>query len=128
MPAQEAVGSRVARRLSSDIVLTPSAFVLLGGVWLAITPVIIDHGVYPWWNDVVAGALLIVLSVAQVVRPGRSLALSVAAALTGVWMVAAPFVLGYHEQHGVAWSGMLVGALVVLLSFVNGLAARPRPR
>ncbi|MCO8277311.1 SPW repeat protein [Actinoplanes sp. TRM 88003] len=125
MPTQEAVGSRVARRLGSDIILTPIAFVLLGGVWLVITPVVIDHGVYPWWNDVVAGAVLIVLSLAQVVLPHRSRALSAVAALTGAWMVAAPFVLGYHEQHGVAWSGMLVGALVVLLAFVNGLTARP---
>jgi hypothetical protein len=125
MPAQEAVGERVARRLSRDVVLTPSVFVLLGGVWLVITPVVIDHGVYSWWNDVVAGLLLVVLGVAQVVRPGRSLPLSVLAALTGAWRVAAPFALDHHEQHGVAWSGMLVGALVVLLSAVNGLTARP---
>ncbi|WP_250031063.1 SPW repeat domain-containing protein [Paractinoplanes maris] len=126
MPAEEAVGSRVARRLGSDIVLTPSAFVGLGGLWLVITPVVIDHGVYPWWSDVVAGALLIALSVAQVVRPGRSLLLSVAGALVGGWLIAAPFVLGYSEQHGVAWNGLLVGVLVVLLSVVNGLTARPR--
>ncbi|MCY1145447.1 SPW repeat protein [Actinoplanes sp. Pm04-4] len=128
MPAEEAVGSRVARRLSHDIVLTPSAFVLLGGIWLVITPVVIDHGVYPWWNDVIAGALLIGLSVAQVVRPGRSRRLSALAALTGVWMIAAPFLFGYHEQHGVAWSGMLVGALVAFLSIVNAVTARPPRR
>jgi membrane associated rhomboid family serine protease len=128
MPTEEAVGTRVARRLGHDIVLTPSAFVGLGGLWLVVTPIVIDHGVYAWWNDVVFGALLIVLSVAQVVRPGRSLALSVVAALVGVWMVVSPFILGYDDQHGVAWSGMLVGVLVALLSVVNGITSRPVKR
>ncbi|WP_127502599.1 SPW repeat protein [Actinoplanes solisilvae] len=128
MPAEEAVRSRVARRLGSDIVLTPSVFVGLGGVWMVVTPIVIDHGVYPWWSDVAAGAMLLALSVLQVARPGRSARLSMVAALVGAWLIASPFALGFHDQLGVAWNDMIIGTLVVLLSVVNAITAHPRSR
>ena len=120
MPA-EAVRTRVARRLGRDLALTPSAFIAVAGVWLVITPVVIDHGVYPWINDVIAGLVLLAVSAAQVVLPRRSLALSAAAAVIGVWLIIAPYALGYADQLGVAWNGKIVGVLVILLGVVNGL-------
>ncbi|MBM2614544.1 SPW repeat protein [Actinoplanes sp. LDG1-06] len=121
MTTDEAVRTRVARRLGRDLVLTPSAFIGVAGVWLVVTPVVIDHGVYPWINDVVAGVVLIVIAAAQIVMPHRSLALSAAAALIGAWLASAPWVLDYPDQLHVAWNDKLVGALVVLLAVVNGL-------
>jgi hypothetical protein len=123
MPADEAVRSRVTRRLGTDLVLTPSVFVGLGGIWMMVTPIVIDHGAYPWWSDVAAGAVLIVVSVLQVVLPGRSARLSAVAALVGVWLVVAPFALGFHDQLGVAWNNMIIGSLVALLSIVNTITA-----
>lgn len=129
MPAEEAVRSRVARRLGNDLVLTPSVFVGLGGIWMMVTPIVIDHGVYPWWSDVAAGAVLLALSVFQVARPGRSARLSAGAAVVGAWLVVAPFALGFHDQFGVAWNDMIIGSLVVLLSAVNAITAtRPRAK
>lgn len=121
MSGDEAVRTRVARRLGRDLVLTPSAFIGVAGVWLVVTPVVIDHGVYPWINDVLAGIVLIAVAAAQVVLPHRSLMLSVAAAVVGAWLVAAPYALGFADQLGVAWNDKLVGALVILLAVVNGL-------
>ncbi|MBL7261196.1 SPW repeat domain-containing protein [Paractinoplanes lichenicola] len=121
MTTDEAVRTRVARRLGRDLVLTPSAFIGVAGVWLVVTPVVIDHGVYPWINDVLTGIVLLAVAAAQVALPRRSLLLSGAAALAGAWLAASPYVLGYADQLGVAWNDKLVGALVILLAVVNGL-------
>ncbi|MBU2670942.1 SPW repeat protein [Actinoplanes bogorensis] len=123
MPA-EAVRTRVARRLGRDLALTPSAFIAVAGVWLVITPIVIDHGVYPWINDVIAGLVLLAMSAAQVVLPRRSLALSAVAAVIGVWLIIAPYALAYADQLGVAWNGKVVGTLVILLAIANGLPAK----
>ncbi|GAB2604293.1 hypothetical protein Aab01nite_77930 [Paractinoplanes abujensis] len=111
----------MARRLGRDLVLTPSAFLGVAGVWLVVTPVVIDHGVYPWVADVLAGIMLMAVAAAQVVLPSRSLALSAAAAGAGAWLIAAPYALGFADQLGVAWNDKVVGALVILLAVVNGL-------
>ncbi|GID32787.1 SPW repeat domain-containing protein [Paractinoplanes brasiliensis] len=127
MSTDEAVRTRVARRLGRDLVLTPSAFIGVAGVWLVVTPVVIDHGVYPWINDVLAGVVLFALAAAQIVLPRRSPALSAAAVVVGAWLIAAPYALDFADQLGVAWNDKLVGTLVILLAVVNALPRLVKP-
>jgi hypothetical protein len=53
--------------------------------------------------------------------------LSMVNVAAGVWLIAAPFVLGFgHDPHAASstWNDIIVGAIVVLLAGVSGIAAR----
>ena len=123
MTTDETTRALVARRLGRDLAFTPSAFIALAGVWLLITPVVVDHGAYPWWSDIAAGAVLLAVGVTQLVRPHRSTALSAVAAAAGGWLIMAAFVLDFHSEVGVWWNDKIVGALVLLMAVVNSLDA-----
>ncbi|SNY25664.1 SPW repeat protein [Paractinoplanes atraurantiacus] len=116
--------SGTARRLTTDLIYTPSAFVALAGLWIAVTPLVVDDVAgYPAWNDVTTGLLLVLLGGLRVVRPRRTAPLGVVNVVLGGWLIAAPFVLGFAERPLVAWNNIVAGVLVILFAGVGTLAA-----
>ncbi|MEV4351288.1 SPW repeat protein [Actinoplanes sp. NPDC049596] len=118
------------RQRTADLVRTPTVFLALAGVWIALTPLFApDLEAYAAWNDVATGVTIAVLGTLRALAPLRTAPLSIVSAALGLWLVAAPFVLGYGHHPAVAWNSIVVGILVMMFSGVGlaTLSQRPQP-
>lgn len=123
------------------VVSLPSRLAVAAGAWLLVAPFALSYsttgvGFRAYWNDVLVGIAVIAVAAPQIAAPGRLPALPPAGALLGVWLAAAPFVLGYAAAGGAphaAANDVVVGVLLVLLvllgrSLGRRLPERRRPR
>lgn len=91
---------------------------LVLGVWLFVSPFWMmayasSAGAIAW-NSYIMGALVVIFSIAALVNhklweEGVNVAI-------GIWLIAAPFVLGYFfgESLGAGWNQLFVGLLLAL--------------
>jgi SPW repeat len=103
--------------------LKPKTIVaMLVAVWLLISAVLFERSHWIFWSDLVAGAA--VLAGALVRTNARHARLvSWAMALTGVWLVISPWMLGDHSADPVAWS-YIAGGFVLAVIEIAGLSKR----
>lgn len=85
---------------------------LIFGAWLFIAPV---AGVgagndIAAWNAYIFGAAIVFFSVAALIRP--QLWEEWVNLYVGVWLIFAPFVLGFVDQTAVMWNHIVVGLAV----------------
>lgn len=85
----------------SQLARVPSLVTLIAGLWLVVAPFVLDYGeavtwVDGYWNDVLAGIAITVVSATRVVTPLYTAPLSLITAALGVWLIVAPFALGYN--------------------------------
>lgn len=110
-----------------------SALVALLGLWLIIEPLLLELSVANFWNDIIIGAALVVLGGYNYYRRADerlgSVAVGVFVALLGLWMIAAPFVLG--DPAGATdtgplgrWNDIIIGALALILGAYSAYEAR----
>lgn len=85
---------------------------LILGVWLAASPFlgIGETTGTPAWNAYVFGAIVVVIS--AVARRWPRAWEELANLLVGLWLIWAPFVLGFTTQHGPALNYLIVGVLI----------------
>jgi len=90
---------------------------LVIGIWLFISPLVM---VYPagmpaiTWNAYVMGAAIVLFSACAVYLPRAwEEALNT---LFGVWMIVAPWVLGFAAQKEATMHSLIVGVVVVILA------------
>jgi len=104
---------------------------LIVGIWLIIAPFALSPaGLTRNWaaNDVVLGILLIAFSwwMLAVVMP------SVGAAwfeiLCGVWLIIAPFVLGYSRTMTAVWNDVVCGVIAIVVAAVASQTLMRTPR
>jgi hypothetical protein len=95
-----------------------SGFVMLAGLWLLMAPFVLGHGDRPaaMWNEIVVGALVLVLGGVRVANPARFAGLSWVNVIAGLWLVAAPFVCGYSDVAPARWNDMIVGIVIAALA------------
>ncbi len=89
------------------------------GIWLMVAPAVLDDGRPVELNDRIIGPLVAAFAIIacwQVMRGLRWINV-----LLGVWLLAAPWVLGYEGATPKIQS-MLAGALIAALSLVRGEA------
>lgn len=85
--------------------------IVLGG-WLILAPFIgigVNHDIAAW-NSYVAGAVVAIFTIAALARP--QLWEEWLNLIVGLWLIAAPFVLGYTQQTGPMWNQIIVGLLI----------------
>ncbi|MCR6490646.1 SPW repeat protein [Amycolatopsis sp. OK19-0408] len=93
---------RPGQALQGSLVFaTVNALTFLAGTWLALSPFVLDQtrtgdGFNGYWNDVLAGAALVVLGALSLIDVSVGRAGNVARLLIGAWLVMAPFALGYN--------------------------------
>lgn len=103
-----------------------SALIALAGIWLLIEPFLLEPIVAGnFWNDIVVGALLLVLGGYNYYRRANddlgSTAVAGLAALLGLWLIVAPWVYGIETPQGEIvtelgfWNDVVVGLLVLVL-------------
>lgn len=110
-----------------------SAVVGLLGVWMVVQAALFDLVAAQFWNDVVVGALLIALGGYNYYRRSDELVGNVGVAslvaLLGLWLVAAPFVLG--PDAGLTetadalpfWNDVVAGLLALVLGAYSAYQA-----
>lgn len=99
-------------------VRSASGFVVLAGLWLMLSPFVLGHGdrSAAMWNEVVVGAIVLVLAGIRVARPDRFAGLSWVNLIAGLWLIAAPFVCGYSEVARAMWNDIIVGLVIAAMA------------
>ena len=103
---------------------------LLLGVWLVLSPFMLDSGASgiamantvfaSLLNDVIVGLVLIADSWWVLAGMGAGVSASGIGALVGVWMILAPSLLGYSQQlRALSTSDIAVGVLVLVASAIE---------
>lgn len=98
---------------------------LVLGIWLFFSPFIVGfasthNGIA--WNCYIFGVCVFVVSVIALFAPQAWE--EWINMIIGVWLVIAPFVLGFSAHIGAVWNGIIVGALI-FGSALWAVAARP---
>ena len=116
---------------------------IVAGLWLIIAPFVLGYDEIraALWNDVVIGIIVAAFAVARVARPLMNPSLSWINAVLGLWLIVAPFVLGYGrvvEAEALAaegavgagqiamWNDIIVGVIILVLGAWSALSARGR--
>lgn len=119
-------------RAANGTVRAVSGINVLVGAWLTAAPWALGHTevVAALWNDVVVGLAILMLAGIRLAIPKRSTGASLANALLGVWLIAAPFALGYGVLTASAvvgavalWNDIIVGATVLALAAVSAASS-----
>ena len=115
-----------------------SGIIALIGAWMILQGFLFDMVASQFWNDVIVGALLLLAGGYNYSRRGRdqvgSVGAAAVAALLGLWLVAAPFVLGADAGGAEAvnglvfWNDIVVGLITLAIGAFSAYAARDQKR
>ena len=94
------------------------------GAWLAAASFLLGYsGVSAArWNDIIIGLVVLVLAWARVANPSQMTAASWFNVILGLWLIAAPFVLGYSGMVAPLWNDIIIGVAVAALGTWSALA------
>lgn len=87
------------------------------GIWLIISPWIFNYSSGSKWNQFSFGIVIAVLAAIRYLAPSQIWA-SWLNLLAGIWMIIAPFIVGYKGT-AAYWNEVLVGIAVALLALSN---------
>ncbi|MDZ4225747.1 MAG: SPW repeat protein [Candidatus Andersenbacteria bacterium] len=106
-------------------VKTASGLDALVGLWLVLSPFILGYSLLTGalWNAIIVGVLVILLAGMRALGEGyRSAWPSWVNLVLGLWMIVAPFIIGYAGVMAVLWNSIIVGALIVILAAWSALS------
>lgn len=109
-----------------------SAVVFLAGAWLVIAPFALDYrstgtGFDAYWNDVLVGVVVALLALVRNLAPLSVPWFSAINIILGMWLICAPFVLGYNDGSDAAIAvanDLTVGVVVAVMALSSALATR----
>lgn len=102
-----------------------SSVLMLAGVWLVLAPYLLNYATSSAsTNDILTGIAIGVLAAVGALATTRSRATSWLTLAAGVWLIAAPFALGYTAEQTPFWNDIIMGAVVIALSIWR-LSTRP---
>lgn len=115
-----------------------SAIIALLGAWLILEAVLLDVAATQFWNDALVGVLLLAVGgynyTRQADKETGSVAVASVAALLGLWLLAAPFVLGAgvgtaETLNDLAfWNDLVVGLLALVVGAYSAYQIRDERR
>ncbi|MFI9457043.1 SPW repeat protein [Amycolatopsis sp. NPDC052450] len=139
--ANVTASDRNGRKVDETTRLAPAvagACTFLAGVWLILSPFVLDHeytgrGFDGYWNDVLVGIALIAIGSAPLVEPRAASWWCSVPPVLGLWLLIAPFVLEYNDgmpAPRTTTSDIAVGVFLLLIWFVipTSQASRSRGR
>jgi thiol:disulfide interchange protein len=113
-----------------------SALIALLGGWMIVEAFLLDIVLTQFWNDVLVGALLLAVGGYNYYRRSDaevgSMAAAGIAALLGLWLIVAPFVLGAAGDATAVdavndlafWNDTIAGAIALLLGLYSAYEIR----
>ena len=116
-------------------VLAINVFLMVAGLWLIFTAFAIRYhigdvrfgyhiGSSPEVNQFWVGVLVFVIALICAVNPSTSSWLSWVNVALGIWLVLAPFLLGYASLEVALWNEVILGAIVAGLGTWSALVSR----
>ena len=96
-----------------------SGFNIIAGIWLIAAPFVLGYADFAeaaLWNEIVVGAIVLVLAAVRVGNPARFTGLSWANLAVGLWLIAAPFVCGYTDVGRAMWNDIIMGIIIAALA------------
>ncbi|WP_265109099.1 SPW repeat domain-containing protein [Halosolutus halophilus] len=95
------------------------------GCWLLVAPIVFDAPAIGRWNDAIVGAVIVLVAGTNYARATRRRPASAIGsglvAILGLWLVVAPFALGFE---GVAlWNDVVAGTVVASFAGYNAYVA-----
>lgn len=106
-------------------VMTASGINVVAGIWLILAPFILDYVPREaWWNDILVGLAVLILAGSRFGAP-RSPGPSWVNVILGIWLILAPFVLGYADMTTPLWNDIILGIIVAASA---GWSAAVTPR
>ena len=96
---------------------------LIAGVAALLAPLVTETDTRATWTMVILGGLTALASLYSLANPGARDTLSESShAVLGVLLFLAPWVMGFADMMGLAWTAWITGAV----AFIVGLAALPQ--
>jgi SPW repeat len=103
-------------------VATASGLNALAGIWLIIAPFVLGyHNGDPYWNDIVFGAIVLVLGAVRAFGAYRESWISWINGLIGAWIFVSAFWLDHSGQ--AIWNDIILGVIVALLAVLSAGAS-----
>jgi hypothetical protein len=102
-----------------------SGFDVLAGFWLAFSPWVLGFAsTEPTgrWNDLILGIVIALFAFVRGMIAYRAAWLSWLNALLGAWVMASPWVLGFHVSYAARWNNILLGLAVIVLACWSALS------
>jgi hypothetical protein len=99
------------------------------GIWLVVSAFVFRHPTGAGITENIVTGLFVSLAAlwaARAFRPRVSLIASWTVALTGLWVLVAPFALGYERESAAVANDVIVGLAVVALGSASILAKAKR--
>lgn len=111
-----------------------SAIIAVLGVWMIVEPFLFEMTATQFWNDLLVGVLLLAVGGYNYYRRSNdeigSVGAASVAAILGLWLIVAPFILGeaagldVAEADVVFWNDVIVGLLTLILGAYSAYEAR----
>ena len=111
-------GTPPAARTDLNNVKAASGFNIIAGIWLILASFVLGYAAVEaaLWDEIVVGAIVLVLAAVRVGNPARFPGLSWANLIAGLWLIAAPFVCGYADIGRAMWNDIIVGIVIAALA------------
>jgi len=97
---------------------------VLAGVWEILAPFILGYSAYatPTTNAIIVGLIVTVLAAVRFLGAYRAAWMSWVNAVLGVWLIVAPFILGYTGTPRT--NDIIIGIIIALLGAWSAMATR----
>lgn len=99
-------------------VRTASGLNIVAGIWLIMAPFLVGYANLEnaMWNDIICGAIVAILAAIRVSTPLSNPWLSWVNVVIGIWLIIAPFILGYSEFPAPVWNDIILGIIIAGLA------------
>lgn len=107
-------------------VKSASGFNIAAGVWLIVAPFVLAYtGVTAaLWNDILIGLAIAILAWVRVAKPLQNEGASWTNLVLGIWLIIAPFALGYSATTAAMVNDIVVGIIVAALAAWSAISSR----
>lgn len=107
----------------SQQVRVASGLNIILGAWLIIAPFVLAFSdMVALWDSIIVGAVVLILAWIRMANPMSAPGISWVNAILGIWLIVAPFVLGFTAMAGSMWNNIIVGVVVAVLGAWSALA------
>ena len=99
---------------------------IIVGIWTVVSMFALGYAAYSGavWNNILSGALLMILGAAHFSHPVRSSSLSWVNFFVGIWLIVSAFLLGPRLFPAFFWNQIIVGFSAGILSLLSLGASR----
>lgn len=116
----------MALQQHKSMVQTASGLDILAGIWLLLSPFILGFAGEPaaLWNNVIFGLIVAILAGSRVTGEGyKTTWPSWVSFVIGLWLLIAPYMLGYAFIPAALWNSIILGLVIAVLALWSALSS-----